>query len=93
MTKEQNRWSQKVTENSDALDLEKGVFAGDDPKGIAKSLSRSAEESTKRKASPYRSAVSMLTFYINRAGKTLPQKRKRILEAAKTELRKLYHRA
>jgi phosphoenolpyruvate carboxylase len=86
------KWSQDVTEHSDALDLEQGVFALDDPAEIARSLKRSAEHSSRRKAEPYRSAMSMLTFYINRAGKDLPPARRKILEAAKTELRRLYDR-
>ena len=85
-------WSKKVTERSNALDLERSVFAKDDPKAIARSLKRSAERSTRRKSSPYRSAMSMLTFYINRAGKNLPKKRLKILEAAKGELRAAYGR-
>jgi hypothetical protein len=84
------KWSQQVTESSDALDLEKGVFAQDDPKTIAASLKVSAEHSSRRKSSPYRSAMSMLTFFINRAGKNLPAKRKRVLERAKDELRELH---
>jgi len=72
------------------LDLEKGVFASSDPKEIANSLKRSAEHSHRRKSSPYRSAMSMLTFYINRAGKDLPATRKRALEKAKDELRRLF---
>jgi len=67
------KWSQHVTRTSDALDLESGVFEGDDPREIAKSLKRSAERSRRRKSSPYRSAMSMLVFYINRAGKNLPK--------------------
>jgi hypothetical protein len=86
------RWSQRVTKESDALDLEGGVFAGRDPKRIAASLKRSAERSRRRKSSPYRSAVSMLNFYINRAGKNLPVGRKRTLERAKEELRKQFGR-
>lgn len=86
-------WSGAVTRKSDALDIEEGAFALSDPKEIAKSLKRSAESSTRRKAGPYRSAMSMLNFYINRAGKNLPAKRKRILEKAKDELRRLYGRA
>jgi hypothetical protein len=86
------RWSQHVTETSDALDLEGGVFALDDPRAIARSLKRSAEASHRRKSDPYRSAMSMLTFYINRAGKSLPKKRHAILERAKGELRALYGR-
>ena len=84
------RWSQRVTETSDALDLEKSVFAKDDPRSIARSLKRSAERSKRRKSNPYRSAMSMLTFYINRAGKTLPKARRTKLESAKGELRRLY---
>lgn len=83
------RWSQRVTRESNALDLESGVFAQDDPKRIARSLARSAQHSKRRKSSPYRSAMSMLTFYINRAGKSLPQRRRRVLESAKAELRAL----
>ncbi|MDY6798042.1 MAG: DUF3175 domain-containing protein [Pseudomonadota bacterium] len=84
------RWSQKVTESSDALDLERGVFALEDPREIARSLKRSAEESKRRKSDPYRSAMSMLTFYINRAGKQLPPEQRDRLEAAKDELRVLF---
>src|SRR5439155_23932315 len=72
-TRKGKRWSQRVTETSDALELEKSVFAKDDPSSIARSLKRSAERSKQRKSNPYRSAMSMLTFYINRAGKTLSQ--------------------
>ncbi|MBV8499767.1 MAG: DUF3175 domain-containing protein [Candidatus Eremiobacteraeota bacterium] len=86
-------WSGDVTENSNALDLESGVFAADDPKAIARSLKRSAERSKRRKSSSYRSAMSMLTFYINRAGKNLSKKRLRVLERAKEELRAEYGRA
>jgi hypothetical protein len=85
-----HRWSQKVTQTSNALDLEPNVFNLDDPAAIARSLKRSAEASTRRKSDPYRSAMSMLTFYVNRAGKNLPAKRKRILGHAKDELRRLY---
>lgn len=84
------RWSQKVTESSDALNLESGVFALDDPREIARSLKKSAEESKRRKSDPYRSAMSMLTFYINRAGKQLTAEQKERLEAAKDELRDLF---
>lgn len=84
------KWSQQVTEHSNALDLEQRVFAKDDPKAIARSLKRSAEHSRRRKSSPYRSAMSMLTFYINRAGDQLPGRRRRKLEAAKDELRRLF---
>jgi hypothetical protein len=86
------KWSQDVTEHSDALDLEEGVFTHDDPKEVAKSLKRSAEKSHRRKSDPYRSAMSMLTFYINRAGKDLGKHRKRVLEDAKDELRKEFGR-
>ncbi len=85
-----NRWSRHVMESSNALDLERGVFAKDDPKSIARSLKRSAEESKRRKAEPFRSAMSMLNFYINRAGRNLPRSRRAKLEAAKDELRALY---
>ena len=86
------RWSQRVTEQSNALDLEQGVFTLTDPKKIAASLKRSAEHSSRRKAGAYRSALSMLTFYINRAGKDLSDERRRVLEAAKAELRKVFGR-
>ncbi len=82
-----NRWSQDVTEHSNALDLERDVFTGRDPKKIARSLKRSAMASDRRKAGAYRSAMSMLTFYINRAGRNLPLARRRTLERAKDELR------
>lgn len=84
------RWTQRVTETSDALDLEGGVFAKTDPRALARSLKRSAERSHRRKSDPYRSAMSMLTFYINRAGKQLPASRRTTLEKAKDELRDLY---
>ena len=84
------KWSQQVTEHSNALDLESGVFAKEDPKAIARSLKRSAEHSHRRKGTPFQSAMSMLTFYINRAGKDLPARDRRKLEAAKDELRKLF---
>lgn len=86
------RWSHEVTVKSNALDLESDVFTKDSPRAIAESLKRSAEQSTRRKSGPYRSAMSMLTFYINRAGKNLPQERKELLEKAKDELRALYGR-
>ena len=86
------RWSQKVTESSNALDLEAGVFALDDPRQIARSLKRSAERSERRKAGPFRSAMSMLTFYVNRAGANLTVAQRRKLEQAKDELRALYRR-
>ena len=82
------RWSQHVTETSDALDIEGGTFAQDDPKKIARDLKADAERSHRRKSSPYRSAMSMLTFFINRAGRNLPAKRKKTLEQAKVELRR-----
>ena len=85
-------WSAEVTEHSDALDLKEGVFEQDDPKRIAASLKRSAEHSKRRKSSPFRSAMSMLTFYVNRAGKNLPARQKHVLEDAKGELRKLFHK-
>lgn len=85
-------WSRHVTETSHALDLDDGVFTWDDPAAIAASLARSAEASGRRKAAPYRSAMSMLTFHINRAGKGLPEDRRRVLERAKEELRALYGR-
>jgi hypothetical protein len=84
------RWSQEVTEHSNALDLETGVFTLKDSKAIAASLKRSAEESKRRQSDPYRSAMSMLTFYINRAGKTLRKADRERLEKAKVELRKLF---
>jgi hypothetical protein len=86
------RWSGKVTRESDALDLEEGVFTWDDPKRIAASLKRSADSSHRRKSPPFRSAMSMLVFYINRAGSNLDRNRLRILEQAKEELRRLYGR-
>ena len=85
-------WSGRVTRESDALDLQGGVFKLKDPKRIAASLKHSAEESHRRKAEPYRSALSMLIFYINRAGKNLPARRRRTLEQAKIELRKQFGR-
>jgi hypothetical protein len=87
------RWSQDVTEHSDALTLDRGVFTWSDPKRIAASLKRSAEQSRRRKADPFRSALSMLTFYINRAGKNLPAARKRTLMRAKDELRRQFGKA
>jgi hypothetical protein len=86
------RWSQRVTRESDALDLKRGVFKQTDPKKIAASLKRSAERSSRRKASAYRSALSMLTFYINRAGKTLPKTQRDRLQRAKTELKHQFGR-
>lgn len=87
------RWSQDVTQHSDALDLERGVFTLKDPKEIAASLKRSAETSRRRKADPFRSAMSMLVFYINRAGKNLKQADRARLEKAKDELRKAFGKA
>jgi hypothetical protein len=90
--KSKKYWSAEVTEKSRALILEEGVFTRDDPKKIAASLKRSAEESAMRKAGPFQSAMSMLNFYINRAGKNLPPRRKKILEQAKVELRKIFNK-
>jgi hypothetical protein len=84
------RWSKRVMETSNALALEPGVFSRDDPRSIARSLKRSAERSKRRKAKPFRSAMSMLNFYINRAGRNLSAGRRARLEAAKAELRALY---
>lgn len=86
------RWSARVTRTSDALELSRGVFTWKDPRRIAGSLKRSAMRSKRRKADPYRSALSMLTFYLNRAGKNLPAERKRTLGRAKEELRKQFGR-
>ena len=86
------RWSRHVAETSNALDLDTGVFSRNDPRSIARSLKRSADRSRRRKSSAFRSAISMLTFYINRAGKNLSKTRRERLEAAKEELRSLYHR-
>ncbi|PWJ84539.1 uncharacterized protein DUF3175 [Pseudaminobacter salicylatoxidans] len=93
MSRKQKKWSADVTGHSDALDLEEHVFEKDDPKEIAASLKRSAERSDRRKARPFRSAMSMLTFYINRAGKNLPADRKKVLEDAKDELRRVFGRS
>ena len=87
------RWSAKVSETSDALDLEANIFEADDPKKIAASLKRSAEQSHRRKRTPFRSAMSMLTFYINRAGKNLSAERKDTLQKAKDELRREFGRS
>jgi hypothetical protein len=92
MARRNAKWSQRVTQTSNALDLDPGVFSQDDPRSIARSLKRSAEKSRRRKSDPFRSAMSMLTFYINRAGKNLTKERRARLEAAKDELRELYHR-
>ncbi|ALR20977.1 DUF3175 domain-containing protein [Sphingobium baderi] len=84
------KWSQDVTEHSDALDLEEGVFKQDDPARIAASLKRSAEQSKRRKGTPLQSAMGMLNFYINRAGDNLGKGQRQVLEAAKDELRKAF---
>lgn len=84
------KWSAKVTKKSDALDLEEGVFTFRDPKKIAQSLKKSAEASTRRKADPFQSAMNVLNFYINRAGKNLKPERREVLEQVKEELRKLF---
>jgi len=86
------RWSDRVTKHSDALDLESKIFKSTNPRRIALSLKRSAQASKRRKGTPYQSAMSMLNFYINRAGKSLPQNQKRVLERAKDELRNVFGR-
>jgi hypothetical protein len=88
----QRRWTQRVTESSNALTLEEGVFTFKDPCRVAASLKRSADESTRRKGTPFQSAMSMLTFYINRAGDQLDADQRRVLEQAKDELRRLFGR-
>lgn len=90
--KKSKRWSAKATAKSNALSLEKNVFTFNDPKKIASSLKNSAEKSIRRKSPPFRSAMSMLNFYINRAGKNLSPDRKNILNKAKVKLRKIYGR-
>lgn len=90
--RERKKWSQKVTESSNALDLEPGVFSLEDPRRIAQSLKNSAERSERRKSDPFQSAMSMLTFYINRAGTHLTEMQRKRLEIAKDELRELYGR-
>jgi hypothetical protein len=92
MSDAQPRWTQQVTRTSNALDLEPGVFTWADPRDIARSLQRSAERSERRRADPFRSAMSMLSFYINRAGARLDPGQRERLEAAKDELRALYGR-
>ena len=87
-----DKWSATVTQKSDALDLERRAFTFRDPKRIARSLKHSAERSKRRKADAYRSALSMLTFYINRAGRNLPASRKRVLNSAKDALKHQFHR-
>ena len=89
---DRRRWSRHVTETSDALDLEAGIFKAKDPRRIARSLKASAKRSRRRKSDPFRSAMSMLTFYINRAGRHLPRSQKQRLESAKNELRNLFQR-
>ncbi len=89
-TSPSKKWSAKVTRESHALDLEEGVFSWGNPEKIALSLKKSADRSNRRKAAPFRSAMSMLVFYINRAGKNLSSEQKLVLEQAKEELRKLY---
>ena len=85
-------WSSRVTKYSDALDLEEGIFSFNNPRKIALSLKRSSRESRRRKAGPFQSAMSMLNFYINRAGKNLSEDRKKILEQAKEELRRVFNK-
>lgn len=92
-TKGTKNWSASVTSESNALDLEEGVFTWNNPAKIAQSLKNSADSSKRRKSSPYRSAMSMLVFFINRAGRHIDEEQKHILEQAKTELRKLYGKA
>jgi hypothetical protein len=86
------KWSAEVARKSDALDIKKGTFSSDEPRKIARSLKTSADHSTRRKSNPFRSALSMLTFYINRAGSKLSARRRAKLERAKEELRDLYHK-
>jgi len=93
MVKKSNKnWSRRVTTSSNALDLEPGVFTLEDPREIALSLKRSALRSKRRRVDPFRSAMSMLNFYINRAGRKLPLNRRRVLESAKNELRDVFGR-
>ncbi len=86
------KWSADVTKHSDALDLERDVFRSNDPEAIARSLKRSAAKSSRRKSSPFRSAMSMLTFYVNRAGKNLPARKVKVLQTAKDRLRAAFGR-
>jgi hypothetical protein len=88
--KQTRKWSARVTATSDALDLKKDIFKSRDPEKIAASLKSSAEHSSRKKSSPYRSAMSMLTFYINRAGDNLSTRQRNVLERAKGELRELF---
>ena len=90
MAKSTKKWSAKVTRRSNALDLDRGVFTWKDPAKIARSLKKSAQASTRRKSDPYRSAMSMLVFYMNRGGRSLSQSQKKVLERAKSELRKQF---
>jgi Protein of unknown function (DUF3175) len=90
--KSRRRWSAKVTQTSDALDLEGDIFKSRSERRVAASLKHSAEHSHRRKTSPFQSAMSMLNFYINRAGRNLPASRKKVLETAKSELRRLFGR-
>ena len=92
MTASKRRWSAKVTKHSNALDLDRSVFTWKNPRRIALSLKRSAEHSSRRKSEPYRSAMSMLTFYVNRAGKNLSASQRRVLQQAKVELRRVFGR-
>jgi hypothetical protein len=88
--KSPKKWSRHVTETSNAMDIEKGTFSSDDPAKIARTVEKDAETSTRRKSSPYRSAMSMLTFYINRAGTKLTPKHRKVLEEAKDILREQF---
>jgi hypothetical protein len=90
--KRTKKWSSDVTKHSDALDLERDVFRSNDPEAIARSLKRSAEKSSRRKSSPFCSAMSMLTFYVNRAGKNLPARKIKVLQTAKDRLRAAFGR-
>lgn len=92
MTHKSKNWSSKVTKESHALELEEGVFTWADPKQIARSLKKSAEQSKRRNSEPFRSAMSMLVFYINRAGRKLDPTQKKVLEQAKHELRVLFNK-
>jgi G:T/U-mismatch repair DNA glycosylase len=92
MRKKTKRWSSQVTRHSNALDLEKGVFTKRDPQAIARSLKASAEHSTRRKTTPFQSAMSMFNFYINRMGSSMPRSRRVVLERAKDRLRQLFRR-
>jgi hypothetical protein len=92
MAKRAKRWSARVIRTSNALDLEHGVFTQRSPRAVARSLKRSADHSRRRKSAPFRSAMSMLNFHLNRGGKGLSRSQRKVLEAAKGELRKLYGR-